>query len=1116
MRCDRLIIGLLCAAAMSSTLLAQPPTSYNYGSNGNRTSATNLLRVTDARVESFEPRVGIMGDRVLIFGRNLPAGDSAGYAVHFNGAAATIVAIAPNAITVDVPVTASTGPLMVTFPDAHQTDLGDFHHSGVTVTPPEAGVFFGQVVQFNAAIIGTGMNVSWQVRSLASTTESPGSISTAGLYTAPSSNNAAEFPYLVTAINTQSGRRGYAVIRPACTTITALTGNQAIPGLILSGNERYCYDFEGEAGTSIDAVYYGLSTTARKLRIRGPDGFAIDSTGPGSPLRLDDFIPPEDGAYRIEVEAQLGSAGGFIFGFNDAGPPTPIEYNVPVDDSIAVIGQQNRYSFFGNAGTSVTVDYETPTVPVNQPDHMVRLELVRPSGTVAATVPSCGTTARLDNVLLNETGTWTVRVRSYESWPFCGYGVNVALLTGDYTLTVCPSNGTPIPIAYGETVNSAFATDCQIVNFEFAGLAGDVVSAFYVGPATTRRMRMFAPDGSQMGTTGQGVGVSLLDLELGENGTYRIAVEAADNFTVGPFAIALSRLGDAVPIAFNTPVDTSIAAIGEVDQYEFTGVAGATVTVDYETPTVPVSRPDHMVRLELVRPSGTVAATTPSCGTTARLDNVSLNETGTWTVRVRSYEFWPNCGYGADVALLTGDYTLTVCPSNGAPIPIAFGETASSAFATDCQIVNFDFAGLAGDVVSAFYVGPATTRRMRMFAPDGSQLGTTGQGIGVSLLDLVLGVNGTYRISVEAADNVTVGPFAIALSLLGDAVPIAFNTPVDTSIAAIGEVDQYEFTGVAGATVTVDYETPTVPVSRPDHVVRLELVRPSGTVAATVPSCGTTARLDNVSLNETGTWTVRVRSYEFWSSCGYGADVALLTGDYTLTVCPSNGAPIPIAYGETADSVFASDCQIVNFDFAGLAGDVVSAFYVGPATARRMRMFAPDGSQLGVTGQGVGVSLLDLVLGVNGTYRISVEAADNLTVGPFGIALSRLGDAIPIAFNTPVNTSIAAIGEVDQYEFAGVAGTPVTVDYVTPTVPVNRPDHMVRLELVRPSGAVASTVPSCGATARLNNVILNETGTWTVRVRSYEFWSSCGYGADVALLTGAYTLSVCSAGPCAQ
>ncbi|MEK7711206.1 MAG: hypothetical protein AAB341_04840, partial [Planctomycetota bacterium] len=71
----------------------------------------------------------------------------------------------------------------------------------------------------------------------------------------------------------------------------------------------------------------------------------------------------------------------------------------------------------------------------------------------------------------------------------------------------------------------------------------------------------------------------------------------------------------------------------------------------------------------------------------------------------------------------------------------------------------------------------------------------------------------------------------------------------------------------------------------------LDLVRPDGTTAATVPSCDFTARLDNVAVNQTGLWTVRVRTYEQWLNCGYGADTALLTGAYRLTVCTSTTCP---------------------------------------------------------------------------------------------------------------------------------------------------------------------------------------------------------------------------------
>ena len=71
--------------------------------------------------------------------------------------------------------------------------------------------------------------------------------------------------------------------------------------------------------------------------------------------------------------------------------------------------------------------------------------------------------------------------------------------------------------------------------------------------------------------------------------------------------------------------------------------------------------PDLPVRMDLVRPNGTVANSTASCGTTARLQSVQLDATGTWLARVRAYESWCNCGFGVAPNLMTGNYTVTVC-----------------------------------------------------------------------------------------------------------------------------------------------------------------------------------------------------------------------------------------------------------------------------------------------------------------------------------------------------------------------------------------------------------------------------------------------------------------------
>lgn len=773
--------------------------------------------------------------------------------------------------------------------------------------------------------------------------------------------------------------------------------------------------------------------------------------------------------------------------------------------AVSPIDEIDEYTFSGTFGTTVTVDFSTPTINA-RPDLVVRIDLVRPSGSVLTTSASCSTNLRLDTIALDASGTWKVRVRQYESWASCGYGADMELRTGSYTLTICPSDAPARAIAYGQTHSSGFTADCQVVNYQFTGAIDDQASTMYIGRSNLRNMRMRAPNGTLLGTSGGGQGASLNDILLPVNGSYGIAVEAADNQPLSSYSVGLSELGLAIPIAANGPTNGALSKVAEADSYSFLGTFGTTVTVDFSTPSVN-SRPDIAVRLDLIRPNGTVAATTASCGTTTRLDTISLDATGTWTVRVRAYESWYNCGYGADIALITGAYVLTVCPSNQPSTTIAYGQTKDGSFNSDCQIVNYQFVGAAGDVASVMYLGPASTRRVQLFLPNGALFATSGSGQGTSLTDIMLPTSGDYRIAVEAADGQAAGNFSIGLTKLGTATPIVINAVVAGNLGAVAEVDSYSFSGVFGTTVTVDYLTPNIN-NRPDLVARVDLIRPNGTTAATTATCGNNVRLDTIQLDVTGTWTVRVRAYESWFNCGYGIATELITGGYSLTVCPSNMAPTLIAYGETKNGMFAADCQIVNFQFAGLTGDVVTLVYIGPANLRRMMLLAPNGTLLATSGGGQGTSLTDVLLPLDGNYRIAVEAADNQPTGNFSIGLAELGGASPLTFDTLFGGSLSFVAEVDSYSFAGTFGSTVTVDYST-TLTNNQPDVVVRLDLIRPTGSVAATTATCGGNVRLDNILLNATGTWTVRTRIYESWFNCGYGADLALITGAYSLAVC-------
>jgi hypothetical protein len=97
-----------------------------------------------------------------------------------------------------------------------------------------------------------------------------------------------------------------------------------------------------------------------------------------------------------------------------------------------------------------------------------------------------------------------------------------------------------------------------------------------------------------------------------------------------------------------------------------------------------------------------------------------------------------------------------------------------------------------------------------------------------------------------------------------------------------------------------------------------------------------------------------------------------------------------------------------------------------------------------------------VLLPLNGTYRIAVEASDGQASGDFSIGLSELSPAVPIAMSTSTPGSLSAVGDADLYSFEGTFGGYVTVDFSTPLV-ANRPDIVPRLDLVRPNGSLATS-----------------------------------------------------------
>lgn len=137
-------------------------------------------------ITMVSPNRGRAGTKVQIFGRGFST-TLTDNQVAFNGVAATITAATGTSLTTEVPATATTGFITVTTPLGIATSPQPFtvlQH--FAVVPEQAAVGLNGGAGFQAVLDGTPTTaVTWQVNGVVGGNASLGTITAAGLYTAP-------------------------------------------------------------------------------------------------------------------------------------------------------------------------------------------------------------------------------------------------------------------------------------------------------------------------------------------------------------------------------------------------------------------------------------------------------------------------------------------------------------------------------------------------------------------------------------------------------------------------------------------------------------------------------------------------------------------------------------------------------------------------------------------------------------------------------------------------------------------------------------------------------------------------------------------------------------------
>lgn len=156
---------------------------YEYDAAGNITAIRRLAASTLA-ILSFSPHEGLPGDQVTFVGVGFGGGVTN---VSFNGASAAIVSVTPSRVVATVPPAATTGLVTITTPTGSASTATPFTIAGLRITPSFVALKFGETAQFSAEVLPLTFDqeVRWSVENIIGGNVNVGTISAAGLYTAP-------------------------------------------------------------------------------------------------------------------------------------------------------------------------------------------------------------------------------------------------------------------------------------------------------------------------------------------------------------------------------------------------------------------------------------------------------------------------------------------------------------------------------------------------------------------------------------------------------------------------------------------------------------------------------------------------------------------------------------------------------------------------------------------------------------------------------------------------------------------------------------------------------------------------------------------------------------------
>jgi uncharacterized repeat protein (TIGR01451 family) len=715
--------------------------------------------------------------------------------------------------------------------------------------------------------------------------------------------------------------------------------------------------------------------------------------------------------------------------------------------SISAPGELDQWTFTATQGDAITLavgetGVDTPFYP------WIRLQA--PNGTQVGN--SYGSVAAQVSIYAPQSGTYTVIIASNDS------GFND---TGDYRLTLSHNPGAFVVSGGdqgGAMTNGAHHEgsirpgDLDLWTFDAVQGAAITLRIGELGTDSQFYpwLRLRGPNGQELDNA-YGDLAAEVSVYAPTTGTYTVVVASNDSgydatgdyrltlaLTPGDFVVPAGDQGGPMTVGAN---HAGAIYRGDLDLYSFNAVQGAAITIRIgevgdDTPFYPW--------LRLRGPNGTQID--GAYGALAAEVSVYAPSTGTYTVVVASND----SGYDA-----TGDYQLTLALTPGGPITVPTGDQGGP-LVNGANHAGFIHRGDIDMYTVEAVQGAALTLRigevgddtpfypwLRLRGPNGAELDNA-YGALAAEVSIYAPSTGTYTVLVTSNDSGydATGNYLLTMSLTpggniavptGDEGGAMTNGVNHAGAIHRGDLDQWSFTAVQGATITarigeVGDDSPFYPWLRLRGPNGTELDSAYGDLAAEV----------SIVAPSTGTYTLLVAS----NDSGYDA-----TGNYLVTLALTPGdflVPTGDQGGTMTQNAFDYDGVIHRGDldqwrFSAVQGTAltVSIGEVGNDSPFYpwIRLRAPNGTTID-SSYGSVAALMQLTAPQTGLYTVIVASNDSGydATGVYRIRATGISDPQPPGgANLQITKAGALVGDTLTYTLTATNAGPAAATGVTIT-----------------------------------------------------------------------------------